>query len=42
MKRFFCLTATALFALSLTACNTLYGAGQDVEEAGEVIQEAAD
>lgn len=42
MKKFFALAATTLFALSLTACNTVRGAGQDVEEVGEEIQEASD
>jgi predicted small secreted protein len=32
----------ALTALSLSACNTIRGAGQDVEEAGEEIQDTAD
>jgi predicted small secreted protein len=32
------LLATAL----LTACNTMKGAGKDVEDAGEGIQDAAD
>tara|TARA_R110002072_G_scaffold103347_6_gene226801 strand:- start:1502 stop:1630 length:129 start_codon:yes stop_codon:yes gene_type:complete len=31
----------ALFALSLTACNTVRGVGQDVEDAGETVQDAA-
>lgn len=31
----------ALFALSLTACNTVRGVGQDVENAGETVQDAA-
>jgi len=33
---------TLLFALStpLTACNTVEGFGQDVEHAGETIQDA--
>lgn len=42
MKKFFYITASALFALSLAACNTIRGAGQDIEDAGEVIQETAD
>ena len=34
---------TALFAvLSLTGCNTLDGVGEDLEDAGESVQEAAD
>lgn len=28
-------------ALSLTACNTVDGAGQDIENAGEAVQDAA-
>jgi predicted small secreted protein len=32
----------ALTTLSLAACNTVRGAGQDVEEAGEAVQDAAD
>lgn len=32
----------ALTALSLTACNTIRGMGQDVERAGEAVQDAAD
>lgn len=31
----------ALFALSLTACNTIHGAGQDIEDAGESVQDAS-
>lgn len=31
----------ALMALSVTACNTVRGAGQDIEEAGETVQDAA-
>ncbi|WP_421785186.1 entericidin A/B family lipoprotein [Hyphobacterium sp.] len=42
MKKFLTIAATMLFAMSLTACNTIRGAGQDVEEAGETIQDAAD
>ncbi|MEA1943436.1 MAG: entericidin A/B family lipoprotein [Pseudomonadota bacterium] len=32
----------ALTALSLTACNTIRGVGQDVERAGETVQDATD
>lgn len=28
--------------LSLAACNTVEGAGKDIEKAGEAIQDAAD
>lgn len=31
-----------LFAAALTACNTTKGVGEDIEEAGEGIQDAAD
>jgi predicted small secreted protein len=30
---------SAVLAGSLTACNTMEGAGKDIEEAGEEIQE---
>ncbi|WP_338244946.1 entericidin A/B family lipoprotein [Maricaulis maris] len=40
MKTFIaCLTVT-LLALGLAGCNTIRGAGQDIEDAGEVIQDA--
>jgi predicted small secreted protein len=29
------------FALSLSACNTIGGAGQDVQAAGQAVQEVA-
>lgn len=32
---------SAVLAGSLTACNTVEGAGKDIEEAGEEIQEEA-
>ena len=31
-----------LGSLSLSACNTIEGAGEDIEEAGEEIEEAAE
>lgn len=34
------LTMTALFGLS--ACNTMEGAGQDIQKAGEKIEQKAD
>jgi len=30
-----------LFALSLTACNTMEGAGKDIERGGEKLQDTA-
>ena len=39
----FRLAATLLFALLvLSGCNTIRGVGQDVESAGDAIEEAAD
>ena len=38
-KLMFCLAALA--ALSLTACNTVQGAGKDIERGGEHVQDAA-
>lgn len=32
----------ALFTLSLAACNTVEGVGEDVRSAGEAIDEAAE
>lgn len=32
---------SAVLAASLTGCNTIEGAGKDIEEAGEEIQEEA-
>lgn len=36
------LAALAIASLSLTACNTVHGAGKDVEAAGEKIQDEAE
>jgi len=36
------LALLGLSVVSLTACNTVAGAGKDIEEAGEEIEEAAD
>ncbi|TMH16931.1 MAG: entericidin A/B family lipoprotein [Betaproteobacteria bacterium] len=38
-KLIFCFAALA--AISLTACNTIQGAGKDVERGGQKIQEEA-
>ncbi|HLS58458.1 MAG TPA: entericidin A/B family lipoprotein [Paracoccaceae bacterium] len=37
----FRLLAPIAFVLALGACNTMQGAGQDVEAAGEAIQQEA-
>ncbi len=42
MKRLATGILIALTALSLTACNTLRGMGQDLERAGEAVQDSAD
>jgi predicted small secreted protein len=43
MKRTISLVLLALFSLNfLVACNTVKGAGKDVEKVGEKVQDAAD
>ncbi|PWE18810.1 EcnA/B family entericidin [Marinicauda salina] len=39
MKRFFALIAGVFMLLGAAGCNTLQGAGQDLEEAGEELDE---
>ncbi|WP_108447449.1 entericidin A/B family lipoprotein [Halomonas denitrificans] len=42
MKRTLALGLVALFAVSLlSGCNTIRGAGQDIEEGGEAIQKSS-
>lgn len=42
MKRFIALLLLSLFSMgTLSACNTMAGVGQDVEDAGEAIEEQA-
>jgi len=41
MKRILTALLAGAFALSLAACNTIAGAGKDLEKAGETIQGAA-
>jgi predicted small secreted protein len=41
MKRIFSATLLAAFALMIVACNTIKGVGQDVQKAGEKIEDAA-
>jgi predicted small secreted protein len=36
------LSALLIFAFVLTGCNTMAGAGKDIERGGEKIQGAAD
>ena len=42
MKRLIALMLLAMFSLgTLSACNTVKGAGQDVKKAGEKVEDAA-
>ena len=42
MKRFTTLLLLAMFSMStLTACNTIAGAGKDIEKAGDKIEDKA-
>jgi predicted small secreted protein len=36
------LLSLAVISLGLSACNTMEGAGRDIENAGESVQDAAD
>jgi predicted small secreted protein len=36
------LCGLAVLALALTGCNTIAGAGEDIEEGGEAIEETAE
>ena len=40
-KTFLLLTALIIATAGLSACNTVGGAGQDIENAGEAVQDAA-
>jgi predicted small secreted protein len=42
MKRTVNLLLLSLFTLSLAACNTIAGVGEDVEAVGEEIEETAE
>lgn len=42
MKKTFALILTGLAALSLAACNTIAGAGRDVQSAGDAVEDAAE
>ena len=43
MKRLLALALMAAFSMStLTACNTIAGAGKDVQKAGEKVEEKAE
>ena len=40
MRKLFTLLALGVFALSITACNTADGMGEDAEEVGDEIEDA--
>jgi predicted small secreted protein len=42
MKRLIAIAMLCGFALGLAGCNTIQGAGKDVEKGGEAIQGAAE
>jgi predicted small secreted protein len=42
MTRMFALAFTGLSAVALCGCNTLQGAGQDLERAGEELEDATE
>ena len=43
MKRLIALLLLALFSIgTLSACNTIAGAGKDVQKAGEKVEETAE
>jgi predicted small secreted protein len=41
MNKLFGLVSILLLAVSLSACNTVKGVGQDIQKAGEKIEGAA-
>ena len=42
MSRYLMILLAALFSVGLAGCNTMQGAGEDIEAAGEVIEETAE
>ena len=42
MKSLFTLIVTALSLISLAACQTVQGAGRDIQRAGEALEDAVD
>lgn len=42
MKKIASILSVMLFAIGLTACNTMKGMGQDVERGGEKMENAAE
>ena len=42
MRKLFTLLCLVMFVTTLAACNTMKGAGEDIEDAGEAIQDGAE
>ena len=42
MKRIAILILLSMFSLGMTACNTMAGAGKDVQKVGEKVEDAAE
>jgi predicted small secreted protein len=41
MRKLMAVLSVLTFAMGLTACNTMKGAGKDIERGGEKVQDAA-
>jgi predicted small secreted protein len=41
MKKFTAVLLLGSIVLALSACNTISGAGKDIQKAGEAVEEAA-
>jgi predicted small secreted protein len=41
MRKLMAVLSILIFATGLTACNTMKGAGKDIERGGEKVQDAA-
>ena len=42
MRKVFAVVLLLVFIITLTACNTMRGLGQDIEKGGQAIKSAAD
>ncbi len=42
LTRMLCLLAAMALTPALTGCNTMEGAGEDIEEAGDAVEDATD
>ena len=41
MKRFLFILIASVYVLGITGCNTMEGAGRDIQKAGDKIEDAA-